>query len=73
MDLKYGVISDWIYIYRRFLPDEELKNLQFQMTLQDDGNDRLETVSLFDCQDLNDSNSIIAIPRYCEYGLNQIG
>ena len=70
MDLKYGVISDWIYIYRRFLPDEELKNLQFQMTLQDDGNDRLETVSLFDCQDLNDSNSIIAIPRYCEYGLN---
>ena len=68
-DIKYGVISDWVYIYRKYLPNRELNKLQFQMILQDNGKDYSETVNLYDCENIDDPNGIIAIPRYCDYGV----
>ena len=68
-NIKYGVISDWVYIYRKYMPNRELNKLQFQMILQDNGRDYSETVHLYDCENLDDPNSIIAIPRYCDYGI----
>lgn len=70
--MKIGAISDWIYVYRRFIPDNVLKELSINLILKDNGQDREEVINLFDCDNINNPNSIVAIPRYCNYGLELI-
>ena len=65
---KVGVISDWIYIYKRYVPSNLYSDLQYKVIINDNGNEYEETMHLY--EDINDD--IIAIPRYCSFGKNLI-
>ena len=68
MDKKYGTILDWIYIYKSYVPDQVLDDLSINVYVNDDGQDKLENIKLYEeIQDQN-NNSIIIIPRYCSFG-----
>ena len=67
---KYGSISDWIYVYKNYISNEELeKDLSINIFVNDDGFDRLEKVSLYENIKDQNNNDIVIIPRYCKLGL----
>lgn len=67
---KLGTISDWIYIYKNYVPSSVLNDdLHIKIfSRNDDGTDRLEDISLFDEMKDENENDIVIIPRYCEFG-----
>lgn len=58
---KIGIIDDWVYIYKQYIPNYLYNDLTFKLVRQDNGKDIEETIKMYDEID----NNIIAIPRYC--------
>ena len=64
--LKYGMISDWIYVYKKYIPQDILEELSFQMiTKNSDNSDLIENIYLYE---IYEDENIVAIPRYCKFG-----
>ena len=64
MNNIYGCVSDYIYVYKQFIPKNIYEDLNTQVIIQDNGLDRNINIPLFE----NINQDIVAIPRYCPFG-----
>lgn len=62
-----GMIDDWIYVYKNFVPNHVYNDLYTYVPSETDPETQV-AVSIFD----NVNDNIVAIPRYCNFGLNLI-
>ena len=58
-----GVIGDWAYVYKKFIPESLYKSLQYKVIENDDGCDVEVVHNLYEELD----NGIVALPRYCDF------
>ena len=61
--MNKGVIGDWAYVYKKYVPDSLYQELQYKLIETDNGSDVEVTHTLYD--DVNDN--IVALPRYCDF------